>query len=95
MINVGNNISGVQGAAGALYAQHMAEFIYTQESRYFNKIYNYDPIYAGPLMDLQTIIKLNTDEATRNTKAVLDNGSNNNQLGTCQNNESIFNAAYN
>ena len=81
VINVGNNISGIQGAAGALYAQHMAEFVYTQESRYFIKIYNYDPIYAGPLMDLQTIINLNTDPATRNTKAVLDNGSTNNQLG--------------
>ena len=81
VINVGNNISGIQGAAGALYAQHMAEFVYTQESRYFIKIYNYDPIYAGPLMDLQTIIDLNTDPATKNTKAVLDNGSTNNQLG--------------
>lgn len=81
VINVGNNVSGVQGAAGALYAQHMAEFVYTQESRYFIKIYNYDPIYAGPLMDLQTIINLNTDATTRNTKAVLDNGSTKNQLG--------------
>lgn len=75
------NVSGIQGAAGALYAQHMAEFIYTQESRYFNKIFSYDPIYAGPLMDLQTVINLNTDPATKNTRAVLDNGSNDNQLG--------------
>ncbi len=60
-----------RSAAGALYAQHMAEFIYTQESRYFNKIFSYDPIYAGPLMDLQTVINLNTDPATKNTRAVL------------------------
>lgn len=75
------NVTGIQGPAGALYAQHMAEFIYTQESRYFNKIFNYDPAYAGPLMDLQTIINLNTDPATKGTRAVLDNGTNDNQLG--------------
>ncbi|WP_315815373.1 SusD/RagB family nutrient-binding outer membrane lipoprotein [Paraflavitalea speifideaquila] len=74
-------VTTTRNTAGALYVQHMAEFIYTQESRYLNRIFNYDPIYAGPLMDLQTIINLNTDAATKNTKAILDNGTNNNQLG--------------
>src|SRR5262245_37422972 len=48
------------GAAGLLYVQHMAEYIYTNESRYFNTQYSYNGIYSGPLMDLQRIIKMNT-----------------------------------
>jgi hypothetical protein len=71
----------VNGAAGLLYTQHMAEYIYTNESRYNIKLYDYGGIYAGPLMDLQKIINLNTDPATKGTRAVLDNGSNDNQLG--------------
>ena len=72
---------GFNGAAGLLYVQHMAEFIYTNESRYFNTQYSYNPIYAGPLMDLQRIIALNTDNETKNGKEILDNGTNANQLG--------------
>lgn len=74
-------VRNLRNPAGALYAQHMAEFIYTNESRYFNRIFSYDGMYFGPLMDLQTIINLNTGAATKGTKAVLDNGTNNNQLG--------------
>jgi len=69
------------GAAGLLYVQHMAEFIYTNESRYSQIQYSYDGIYAGPIQDLQRIIKLNTDPATKATKEVTDNGSNANQIG--------------
>ncbi|WP_172406492.1 SusD/RagB family nutrient-binding outer membrane lipoprotein [Pedobacter sp. AJM] len=69
------------GAAGLLYVQHMAEFIYTNESRYQQIQYSYDGIYAGPVQDLQRIIKLNTDPATKSLKEVLDNGSNENQIG--------------
>ena len=69
------------GAAGLLYVQHMAEYIYTNESRYFNKQYSYNGIYAGPLMDLQRIIDLNTDPVTKITKQVTDNGPNENQIG--------------
>lgn len=75
------NLNGIHSADALLYTQHMAEFAYTSESRYFNKIYNYDPIYAGPLMDLQSIINLNTNSETKNTKVVLQNGSNDNQIG--------------
>jgi hypothetical protein len=75
------SLSGIHSADALLYSQHMAEFAYTSESRYFNKIYSYDPIYAIPLMDLQTIINLNTDPNTKDTKVVLQNGTNNNQIG--------------
>lgn len=79
--NAAVGLSVIHSADALLYTQHMAECVYTQESRYFNKIYSYDPIYAGSLMDLQTIINLNTNASTKNTKAVIENGSNNNQLG--------------
>ncbi|MCC7378204.1 MAG: SusD/RagB family nutrient-binding outer membrane lipoprotein [Chitinophagaceae bacterium] len=79
--NAITNISGIHSADALLYTQYMSEFIYTQESRYFNKIYNYDPIYAGPLMDLQTIINLNTNPESKDKKFVTDNGTNNNQIG--------------
>jgi len=69
------------GAAGLLYVQHMAEFIYTNESRYQQIQYSYDGIYSGPVQDLQRIIKLNTDPATKSLKEVLDNGTNANQIG--------------
>ena len=69
------------GAAGLLYVQHMAEFVYTNESRYSQILYSYDGIYAGPLMDLQRIIQLNTDPTTKITKEVTDNGTNANQIG--------------
>lgn len=71
----------VNGAAGLLYTQQMAEFIYTNESRYFNTQYSYNAIYAGPLMDIQRIIDLNTNPETKGDKEVLDNGTNANQLG--------------
>lgn len=80
VINLGGPF-GVGVAAGNLYVQHMAEYQYSEESRYFNRIYTYDPLYAGPLMDVQTVINLNTDPETRSTRAVLDNGTNANQLG--------------
>lgn len=75
------NMTGIQAASGNLYVQYASEFEYNEESRYFNKIYTYDPIYAGPLMDLQTVIDLNTDPETKDTKVILENGSNANQLG--------------
>ncbi len=71
----------VNGAGGLLYVQHMSEFIYTNESRYFNREYSYNGIYIGPLMDLQRIIQMNTDPATKDTKAVTDNSPNANQIG--------------
>jgi hypothetical protein len=75
------NINNIHTPDALLYTQHMAEFIYTNESRYLIKQYSYDPAYSIPLMDCQTIINLNTNPETKNTQAVLVNGSNANQLG--------------
>jgi Starch-binding associating with outer membrane len=81
----GSAITGIRGnmngAAGLLYVQHMAEYIYTNEGRYFNTQYSYNGIYAGPLMDIQRIIDLNTDPETKVSKQVTDNSPNANQLG--------------
>lgn len=75
-------LAGVTNAAGGvLYVQHLGEFIYNNESRYFNREYSYNGIYSGPLMDLTRIIELNTDPATKDTKAVTDNSPNDNQIG--------------
>lgn len=81
----GNAIIGLRGtfnaASGMLYPQFMSEFIYTNESRYNQKAYDFNPIYFGPLADLQRMIDMNTNADTKNTKAILDNGTNENQLG--------------
>lgn len=75
-------LAGVPNAAGGvLYVQHLAEFIYNNESRYFNREYSYNAIYTGALMDLTRIIELNTDPDTKDTKEVTDNSPNENQLG--------------
>src|SRR5690606_17635170 len=75
-------LAGVTNAAGGqLYVQHLAEFIYNNESRYFNREYSYNAIYTGPLMDLTRIIELNTDPETKDSKEVTDNSPNANQLG--------------
>lgn len=75
-------LGGITNAAGGvLYVQQLGEFIYNNESRYFNREYSYNGIYSGPLMDLQRMIQLNTDPATKDTKPVTDNGTNENQLG--------------
>ena len=75
-------LAGVPNAAGGqLYVQHLAEFIYNNESRYFNREYSYNGIYTGPLMDLTRIIELNTNPETKDTKEVTDNSPNENQLG--------------
>lgn len=80
--SAGIGLGGIaNGAGGILYVQHMAEFIYTNESRYFNREYSYNTIYSGPLMDLTRIIEMNTDPATKGTKVVLDNSPNDNQIG--------------
>lgn len=66
--------------AAKLYTQQISEMLYTSESRYATKIYNYGGIYNSPLEDLALIIKLNTDEATKNAPNVITNGSNKNQI---------------
>ncbi|NCT93374.1 MAG: SusD/RagB family nutrient-binding outer membrane lipoprotein [Chitinophagaceae bacterium] len=77
--NVGNNVWGtaINNTAG-LYCQYMSETQYTDASRYATTTLNWDAYYAGDLYDLQNIINVNTDPATKDNAAQF--GSNNNQI---------------
>lgn len=75
-----NSIVG--DATTVLYVQHIAEKQYTEASRYQTNFFNFNPLYSGPLFDLQTIITLNTDEEIRGD--VLAAGSNANQIAVAR-----------
>lgn len=64
------------------YVQYTADVIYTQGSRYFDKLFDYSATYSGPLADLNLVIKLNTDDATKSEPYVLGGGSNANQIAS-------------
>lgn len=72
------------GLRASLYAQHFAEEQYTEQSTYATPQLDYGTSYSGPLMDLQTIINLNTDAATKGSVAVTSGGSNGNQLAVAK-----------
>ncbi len=69
-------------AISGLYCQYFTRVQYTDLAlyAYFNR--EWSDVYAGPLLDLETIIKLNTDVETRDR--VLASGSNNNQLAAAR-----------
>jgi len=60
MRNIPGIVSNVD--SGVLYAQHVSEITYNDESCYETIQWNFDSFYSGPLMDLQTVINLNTDD---------------------------------
>ena len=60
MRNIPSIVSNVD--SGVLYAQHVAEITYNEESCYETIQWNFDGFYTGPLMDLQTVINLNNSE---------------------------------
>lgn len=66
----------------ALYVQQLADKQYTETSRYSTTSFNYGIIYATPLDNLQTIIRINTDPVTAVDAA--KNGSNANQLAVAR-----------
>lgn len=70
--------------APKLYVQQISETLYTSESRYNLKIYNYGGIYNSPLQDLTTIINLNTAAETKSAPYVLAYGSNANQIAVAR-----------
>ena len=39
------------------YVQYTSDVIYTQGSRYFDKLFDYSATYSGPLADLNLVIK--------------------------------------
>jgi hypothetical protein len=76
------NVEASLGSAqtqGGLYAQMFSETQYTDVSLYALPKLNFDGIYAGTLMDLQNIININTNDATKANAAKF--GANANQIG--------------
>ncbi len=67
---------------GGLYAQQFSETQYTEVSLYALPRLEFDGIYAASLMDLQNIININTDEATKANATKF--GSNANQIATAR-----------
>ena len=69
---------GATNLQGGLYAQQISETQYTEVSLYALPKLNFDGIYVGVLMDLQNVISLNTNEATKIAAAKF--GANQNQI---------------
>lgn len=67
-----------------LYPQYLSERQNIQYSNYAMVDFNTDPYYYENLRNLETIIKLNTDEATKNESNVNLLGSVNNQIAACR-----------
>lgn len=74
--------SVVGSAVPVLYVQHMSDITYTESSRYGSSRGDFNGFYTGPLANLQKIISLNSDEATKGD--VLSGGSNSNQIGVAR-----------
>ena len=81
-----NVLSSLGGLASqtrpGLYAQQFSETQYTEVSLYALPQLEFDGTFAGGLMDLQNIININTDPATRDNAAKF--GSNANQIATAR-----------
>ncbi len=81
---LGNQNNGIAGWAKDLYPQYASEIQYTSESRFQNKFYDFAAYYNGPLMDLQTVINLNSSEETSGLPYVQAGGSNTNQIAVAR-----------
>src|SRR6478736_3410286 len=78
-----NSIPGIIGSITPRhYVQYTSDVIYTQGSRYFDKLFDYSATYSGALADLNLVIKLNTDPETKSQPYVLGGGSNANQIAS-------------
>ena len=65
-----NQLPGrIEGISGALYTQQWAEKPYTDDSRYISVNFDFYPIYASELENLQTIISSKTFNAIEGSKA--------------------------
>lgn len=62
----------------AMYVQQLGDVIYIEDSKYKTVNFNYNGWYAGPLINLQRIIELNTGEKTKINASAF--GSNANQV---------------
>lgn len=83
LTNAERTVSSVVGSAiGVLYAQHMAEITYTEDSRYQSIQSDHSGWYTGALQDLQRVIALNTDPETKDAASI--SGSNENQIAAAK-----------
>ncbi|XHR95342.1 hypothetical protein ACFJIV_01120 [Mucilaginibacter sp. UC70_90] len=60
-INGAGATTNINSFAGELYSQYISETYYTNESQFALKQYDYQTYYTGPLLDLKTIISVNSD----------------------------------
>jgi len=74
----------INAYAPKLFVQQISETLYTNESTYNLKIYDYSNIYNNPLIDLNTIIDLNTNPETQNGPNVNQYGSPANQIAVAR-----------
>jgi hypothetical protein len=65
-----------------LYAQYIAQILYTNGSRYQTVNFNFDFWYSDALINLEKIIEMNTNEETREDAA--SSGSNQNQIAVAR-----------
>lgn len=80
LTNAQYGVGGTVGTAGrgTLYSQQISESQYTDASIFSEPKLDFGGSYSGVLMDLQKIINLNTDDATKGAAASF--GSNNSQI---------------
>ncbi|AGA77063.1 SusD/RagB family nutrient-binding outer membrane lipoprotein [Echinicola vietnamensis] len=77
------SVSDVIGnETSVLYVQHISQKQYTEGSRYQTIYFNFNGYYSGPMFDLERIIDLNTDEATKGDMTAA--GSNANQIAVAR-----------
>jgi hypothetical protein len=83
LTNAMRTVSSVVGrTTEVLYVQHMSETQYTDASRYLDVNFDFNGWYTGALADLNHIIDLNTDEATK--VDAMQSGSNANQIAVAR-----------
>lgn len=72
----------VTSTTGIIYTQQMSNITYTDESRYGTLNFDSDGYYTSPLINLKTIIDLNSDDATAGQQ--ISYGSNANQVAVAK-----------
>lgn len=78
-----NSLKGtIDATQGQLYSQYLANSQYTSADNYQTIIFNYGGFYSGALMDLEQIIRINSDENTKAGASLY--GSNANQIAVAQ-----------
>ncbi len=72
----------INSNVGALYAQHISEIQYDDESRFLTTRFSYNDYFTGALLNLNKIIELNSDPAL--ASSTLNSGSNANQIAVAR-----------